>query len=298
MRQRVLITGDANTGKTAMLVQLALNNPDQPTFIFDTQDKVERVASIFGGVPDNVTVGFTPDAPSTLAFMNETVRPALQGKPSGYGIVGIDMAGELWVQVQEYMADIVAATSSGKKNSNGLGDPLADQRAAIIALGQDASAGGFDGFRGHWQTIRGWYNSVVKDLHFRLRPHLFVTTAGRVIRPTESGGRANPKADKEELQTVWSSFGLAPEGEKNLTFWADTCLGIDVSGSDKLKRFRLSILKDVTPPNDKGEVVPFTQTLDLDAGKHTPSAKPLIDYWKTYTDAVGYTAYKLGVSNG
>lgn len=288
MRQRVLINADANTGKTGMLVQIALNNPDQPCFIFDTQDKVARVASIFGGIPKNLTVGFTPDAASMLDFMNKKVRPVLKGQPSGYGIVMIDMAGEIWNELQEYMADILATVAGGDK-SQGLGDPLADQRAALILAGKDAASGGFDGFKGQWQTIRGWYNSVVKDLMFKMRPHVFVTTAGRAIRPTESKpGKANPKADKEDLQTVWANFGFAPEGEKNLTFWADTCLGISVEGTKLLKKHKLSVLKDVTPDG-----VPFMQTLDLDAGKHTPTDRPIIDYWKTYCDSVGYAPYLL-----
>lgn len=289
LRQRVLINADANTGKTAMLIQIAINNPDQPCFIFDTQDKVERVASIFGGVPKNLTVGFTPDAASMLAFMNNKVRPALTGQPAGYGIVMIDMVAEIWAEVQEYMADILATTSSKKKDSKGLGDPLSDQRAALILAGQDASAGGFDGFKGQWQTMRGWYNSVVKDLCFKMRPHLFITTAGRAIRETTSDkGKVNPKADREDLQTVWSSFGMAPEGEKSLTFWVDTCIGIDVSGTPMLKTYKLGVFKDVTPDEK-----PFMQQTDIVAGVHKLDDRPIIDYWKTYCDAVGYAPYRL-----
>lgn len=291
MRQRVLAAGDANVGKTAFLIQQAINNPDQPCFGFDTQDKFERVGALFGGLPKNLTVGFTPDAATALGFMNKKVRPVLQGQPSGYGIVLIDMYAEIWAGVQNYMADILAevqAKKNGQKVSKGLGDPLADQRAALILAGKDASAGGFDGFNGHWQTMRGWYNSVIKDLMHTLRPHVFVTAGTRPIRKTETNGKVNPKADKEDLQTVWSPFGLAPEGEKNLTFWVDTCLGLEVNGTDKLKQYKLNLLKDVTP-----EGQPFLVQTDVDAGTHTPAKRPIIDFWKTYTEIATYAPYKL-----
>lgn len=288
MRQRVLLAGDYGTGKTAWLIQQAIRNPDQPCFIFDTQDKVARVASLFGGVPRNLTVGFTPDAKSMNAFQRDIVKPVIENQPAGYGIVMIDMVDEVWAEMQEFMADLLAESSTG--DPNGIGSNLDQQRAALIKQGKDASTGGFDGFQGQWQNIRGWYNFVVRDNLLKMRPHVFITAPLRPLKEAANDkGKANPKKDKDDIIAVWSAFGAAPQSEKNLTGWMDTCLGVEVFDAGLTRQYKLSILKDVTP-----DASMFTQRLKIDAGKMVAGKdNEQLDFWKVYCDAVGYAPYLL-----
>jgi hypothetical protein len=288
IRQRVLLAGDYGTGKTAWLIQQAIRNPDQPCFIFDTQDKVRRVATLFGGVPKNLTVGFTPDARSMNAFMRDTVSPIIKDQPEGYGIVMIDMVEEIWTEMQEFMADLLAEGSTGSKD--GIGTNLDMQRAALIKQGKDASTGGFDGFQGQWQNIRGWYNFIVRDLLLKMRPHVFITASLRPLKEaTSDKGKTNPKKDKDDILAVWSALGAAPAGEKNLTGWMDTCLGMDVRDAGLTRQFELSILKDVTP-----DASMFVQQLKIPAGKMIAGKKnELLDFWKVYCDTVGYAPLEL-----
>lgn len=288
LQQRVLLAGDYGTGKTAWLIQQAIRNPDQPCFIFDTQNKVRRVATLFGGVPKNLTIGFTPDARSMNEFMRKTVKPVLEGQPEGYGIIMIDMVEELWTEFQEFLADMLAEQNTG--DTDGLGSALDQQRAALVKQGKDASTGGFDGFSGHWQTVRGWYNYIVRDALLKMRAHVFLTASLRPLKEAVSDkGKANPKKDKDDIIAVWSALGAAPAGEKNLTGWLDTCLGIEVLDAGLTRQYKLSILKDVTPDGSM-----FTQQLRLDAGKMVAGKEnKMLDFWKVYCDAVGYAPLEL-----
>jgi len=240
IKESVLVVGDTNTGKTSLLIQLALENPTQPFFVYDTQGKIKPAARMFGGIPQNMTVKHTPDLASMQEFANKMVYPILKGSPEGFGVVCIDNAGEVWTQSQEYLADLRA------DGGEGLGMNLNKQRESLIKQDKDAAAGGFDGYSGHWQTIKGWYNHIVRQAINTYAPHVIVTASGRDLRQlTSDRGKVNPKADAAELLAIWNDFGMAPDTEKNLTFWVNTAIGIE-RVLDKKPSFRMSVVKDMS----------------------------------------------------
>ena len=278
IKESVLLVGDTNVGKTSMFIQMALENPTQPFFIYDTQGKIKPAARMFGGVPSNITVAHTPDLATMQEFANSTVYPTLKGQPEGYGVVCIDMAGEVWTQAQEYLADLRAP------GEEGLGNNLNAQREALVKAGKDAAAGGFDGFQGHWQTIKGWYNHIVRQALFQYNSHVVITAGARDLRQLENQGRVNPKADQAEYLQVWNTFGSGPDSEKNLTFWVNTAMGIERT-PDIVPNFNLSILKDMsrTP-------VPFQLVLRKKMSKDDSG---YFNVWHEYVDVTpGVDTYK------
>lgn len=270
IKESILVVGDTNTGKTSMLIQLALENPTQPFFVYDTQGKVKPAARMFGGVPKNMTVAHTPDLGSMQEFANTVVYPALKGQPEGYGVVCIDNAGEVWVQAQEYMADLKAG------GGDGLGSNLNKQRENLLKAHKDAAAGGFQGFQGEWQAIRGWHDHIVRQAINKYNPHVIITTAGRDLRQlADDKGKPNPKADTAELLQIWNNFGMAPESEKHVTFMVNTAIGIERT-PDIVPNYQLSIVKDMsrTPK-------PFTPILRKSMKKNDDG---YFNVWHEYVD--------------
>ena len=286
MRETVALIGGPETGKTTFLVQLAVNNPNHPVYIFDTEDKVERVASFFGGIPDNVLVMRTPTFDEMQKAKREIVIPALRNAPRDFGIVMFDMVGNVWTEAQEKFA--------GLGHKEGLGANLPDQMAELRKQHKNAMTGGFEGFQGDWKTIRGWYNFVVRHTVTHMECHVFATAGNRPLRRDE-GGRS-PVVDHPQLVDVWNSFGSAPEGEKGLTFLMNTCLGVRAWGL--VRQYELTLAKDVSrvpmlPVELWAEdVKPHTQ-VELKRKSGKIQQVPIYDLWQQYCDLTDGTDTKL-----
>ena len=237
--ETILTVGTSNTGKTAMLVRVALANPNKPCWVFDNERKVARVADLYGGVPANMTVLESYDMQAMFDAMKDVVMPQAKAQPGG--IVMFDMIEKVWEQSQEHFASAVN------------GSTLAEQMLSLRKENQNALNGGFEGFQGDWKTMKGWHNYVVEGALYRLPVHVFATAgAAALIPPVDDHGKPNPRGDDPAIYAMFREIGFKPQGEKRNVFRFNTVLvaaAIDTviktkAGTTK-RKYLLGCVKDV-----------------------------------------------------
>ena len=236
MKETVLVIGGPESMKTGSLIQVAVDNPKMPCWIFDTELDVERTARFFGGMPPNLAVvkdkaGRTAtDIQGMMWGMREQVWPALVGKPEGYGAVLINMVRNIEDRAMEAIAEA--------KYPGGLPE------AIEAAVGKNDLSVNPDFTSGEWTNRNAMVNSiVVKALH-RTLAHVFITTASKRIVSIK-GEKAKFFETPERLTDIWGEYGAVPDGNKDLSFNVGTCIGLDASGL-VLRRLMVSMVKDRT----------------------------------------------------
>lgn len=193
MREKILIGGNTNTGKTVAIIHLAFHFPDRKVWAFDAEGDIELTLEEMGFKPPNLTVvNVKPDWNDFVAKYKEA-KTVLT--PDDW--MCFDMMGVFWDLAQNYFSKAVFGESPAEH---------------IIALRKDAKRvdfGGFDGLT-DWTVIKRMHNEDIFDDALRWSDfNVLATTTLNDFSPKEKV----PKTGVEGLMA--EEFGKKLEGEKH-----------------------------------------------------------------------------------
>ena len=196
MREKLLIGGNTNSGKTIAIIQLAIQFPERLVYVFDAEGDVRLTMEELGiDLPNLVIKEVTPDWDK---FVSEYKEAKTKLTPDDWCC--FDMMGVFWDLAQNSFSRSVFGESPSQH---------------IIALRKQAvsvSFGGFDGLT-DWTVIKRMHNEDIFDDALRWSPfNVMATTSLTDFSPKEK----IPKYGFEALMA--SEFGMKIEGEKHNKF--------------------------------------------------------------------------------
>jgi len=193
VREKILIAGGTNVGKSMALIHLAMLFPDRKVFIFDPEGEINNLLEEIGIAPPNLTVKqVTPD-------WGRLVSDYLEAKK----VLGeddwccFDMLGVFWDLAQNYFSKSVYGASPAEH---------------IIALRKEAKRTDFGGFDGltDWTVIKRLHNEDIFDDAVRWSPfNVMCATSLANFSPKTKV----PTTGVEGL--LAKEFGQKLEGEKH-----------------------------------------------------------------------------------
>lgn len=196
MREKILVAGDTNTGKTLALIQLAVSLPERKVVVFDAEGDVNLSLEELGlELPNLTVVEVKPDwVALTQAYQaaKEVLEP--------HDWICFDMLGVFWDLAQNVFSKSVFGTSPAQH---------------IIALRRDAKRADFGGFDGltDWTVIKRMHNEDIFDDALRWSDfNVLATTSLTDFSPKER----IPKTGVEGIMA--EEFGKKFEGEKHNKF--------------------------------------------------------------------------------
>ena len=203
MREKVLLSGEANTSKTLSLIALAILYPDRKVVILDPDDGVGKVLEELGvGELPNLTV--IPVRADWGKMLSDYESIKTQLTPNDW--LCMDMLGRFWDLSQNYYSSEVFGKNPAEH---------------IIQLKKQASQvnfGGFDGLQ-DWAVIKRLHNEQLMDDAVLYSPfNVMCTTSVKEFLPVEKV----PKTG--QLGIYASEFGIKPEGEKHNIYRFDSQL--------------------------------------------------------------------------
>uniref|UniRef100_A0A6M3LE68 Uncharacterized protein n=1 Tax=viral metagenome TaxID=1070528 RepID=A0A6M3LE68_9ZZZZ len=193
MREKILLGGDTNSGKTLAIIQLAISMPDRQVWAFDAEGDIELSVEELGIELPNLTVkNVKPDWSEFTANYQEA-KGVLE--PTDW--MCFDMMGVFWDLAQNSFSRSVFGESPAQH---------------IVALRQEsrkADFGGFDGLT-DWTVIKRMHNEDIFD--DAIRWSLFNVLATTSL--TDFSPKAKvPQHGVEGLMA--KEFGKKMEGEKH-----------------------------------------------------------------------------------
>lgn len=193
MREKILLGGDTNTGKTLAIVYLPLVYPDRKVWVFDAEGDVALTTEELGFKPPNlVVVNVKPNWSDFIAKYKEA-KSVLE--PEDW--MCFDMMGVFWDLAQNSFSREVFGESPSQH---------------IITLRREAKKADFGGFDGltDWTVIKRMHNEDVFDDALRWSDfNVLATTSLADFGPKEKV----PKMGVEGLMA--EEFGKKLEGEKH-----------------------------------------------------------------------------------
>lgn len=200
MREKILLSGEANTSKTLSLVYLAILYPDSKVVIFDPDDGVAKVIDELGVELPNLTVIPVSTDWKELMANYQMAKGVLTEKDW----LCFDMLGRFWDLAQQYYSIYVFGQS-----------PIEH----LMELKKQAGKVAFGGFEGltDWTIIKRLHNEqLMDDAVIRSPFNVMCTTSVRQFLPVE-------KVPKTGMLGIYAEeFGIKPEGEKHLMYRFDT----------------------------------------------------------------------------
>lgn len=280
MKERILIIGGPESGKTTALIQAAIATPELKWFAFDTEYSIERAAMFFGGLPENVEIvmgenGMPATTSESMSWgMKNTVYPYLIDNPGG---ILIDMVENIYDRAKERhaeskgysLADMQARTSAKGKGGN-------------ISINEDWQAG-------DWSLINKYFYEVLQVACVQLPSHVIATAAQKPLITNDGGklGNASYLAHDKKLIAIWEGYGSVPEGPRKLSHNFDTAFGLEATGLAK-KVYRLSCAKERArgmkqPKKYTGEKLEPSEV----RFEGTEDETPVINMWESHVAKVG-----------
>ena len=236
MKERILIIGGPESGKTTALVQLAIGTPELKWFAFDTEYAIERASLFFGGLPSNIEIvlgenGMPATTSAQMSYgMKHQVYPYLIDNPGG---VLIDMVENVYDRAKE-------------RHAESKGYSLADMQARTASKGRSGDVSiNEDWNAGDWSIISKYFYEVLQVAAVQLPSHLVATAAQKPLITNDGGklGGASYLAHDKKLVAIWEEYGSVPEGPRKLSHNFDTAFGLEATGLAK-KTYRLSCAKE------------------------------------------------------
>lgn len=233
MKETVLLIGSSESLKTGSLIQVAIDNPEMPCWVFDAENSVERTAIFFGGVPANLTVvrgekgQVATGIGDMLWGMKNTVFPALVGKPEGYGAVLINNL----TNIEERSAESVAEARF----------PDGGMAEAISTAGEkNERAVNPDFTPSDWKTMSARTNALLPI--YKLQCHMFIAAEAKKLISGIKGSIAYLNAP-EQLADVWGEVGVVPDANRHITFNTSTGVLLEASGLT-VRSLKVSLVRD------------------------------------------------------
>jgi len=197
MREKLLIAGDTNTGKTMTIIHLATVYPNSTVVAFDAEGDIdltleEMKASIGVTLPNLVVVNVKPD---WYEFVGKYKEFKVKLKPEDW--MCFDMMGVFWDLAQIYFARRVFGESPSEH---------------ILKLKEQAKRTDFAGFDGltEWSLIKRMHNEDVFDDAVRWSDfNVLATTSLTDFSPKEK----IPPTGYDYIMA--NEFGKKLEGEKH-----------------------------------------------------------------------------------
>ena len=277
MRETVLIIGGPESTKTGALVQVAVDNPELQCWAFDTELKIERIALFFGGltkIPNlHIVRGESGNIATDIGDMLWGMKnQVVTAKPD---VILIDMVRNITDRAREYIAEV--------KFPGGMPEAMSK------VVGSKTGAQNPDFTAGEWNNASAMYNAIVGRALFRMDCHVFLSSASKaIIDPSVRLGSAEYLRTPENLRNVWAEYGAQPDGDKDLSFQVNTCIGLDMTGL-AIRTLRMSLLKDVTRRAEESTPKFLREPVKPDflrnAGK--PNEVSVFNIWKSL-NARGY----------
>lgn len=196
MREKILIGGDTNTGKTMAIIHLAIAYPDSKVVAFDAEGDIDLTLEEMGVTPPNlVVVNVKPD---WYQFVD--IYRSWKAQLTASDWMCFDMMGVFWDLVQMYYSKRV------------YGDSPAEH---ILKLKEQAKRTDFSGFDGltEWPLIKRMHNEDVFDDAVRWSDFNVLATTSLVdFSPKEK------MAKKGYDYIMANEFAKKLEGEKHNKF--------------------------------------------------------------------------------
>lgn len=196
MREKLLVAGETNSGKTLTIVQLAVTFPDKRIIAFDAEGDINLTLEDMGlELPNLTVIEARPDWDALVASYN-TAKASL--RPEDW--LCFDMLGVFWDLAQNSFSKAVFGESPSQH---------------IIALRREAKRADFGGFDGltDWTVIKRMHNEDIFDDALRWSNfNVLATTSLTDFSPKEKV----PTLGVEGL--LASEFGKKLEGEKHNKF--------------------------------------------------------------------------------
>lgn len=202
MREKILIGGDTNSGKTLAIIRLAVSYPERKVWAFDAEGDINLTLKDIGLrdeeqdlVPNLTVVEARPDW-AELESKYKEAKEALA--PDDW--MTFDMMGVFWDLAQNYFSRSVFGESPAEH---------------IVALRRDAKRADFGGFDGltDWTVIKRMHNEDIFDDVTKWSPfNVLATTSLTDFSPKERV----PQTGVRGLMA--KEFGRRLEGEKHNEF--------------------------------------------------------------------------------
>lgn len=204
MREKILVGGGTNTGKTLAVINLALYLPNRKVFAFDAEGDLELTLEdmgLSGELPNLTVYNVKPD---WLAFKEAYEEAKKSLEPDDW--MCFDMMGVFWDLAQNSFSRMVFGESPAEH---------------ILALRKDAKRADFGGFDGltDWTVIKRMHNEDIFDDALRWSDfNVLGTTSLTDFSPKERV----PKTGFDGIMV--QEFGKKLEGEKHNKFRYRTIL--------------------------------------------------------------------------
>jgi len=196
MREKILLGGGTNSGKTLAIIQLAILFPNNWVYVFDAEGDIELTCEERGlELPNLIVKNVVPDWDKLRAEYQEAKKLLTSDDWCCF-----DMMGVFWDMAQNSFSRAVFGESPSQH---------------IIALRREAGKADFGGFDGmtDWTVIKRMHNEDIFDDALRWSPfNVLATTSLTDFSPKERV----PKAGMEGLMA--KEFGQKLEGEKHNRF--------------------------------------------------------------------------------
>jgi len=196
MREKLLIGGDTNTGKTVAIVHLAIAYPENKVVAFDAEGDIELTLEELKYSPPNLTV--VNVKPDWGEFVSKYKEAKAVLAPTDW--MCFDMMGVFWDLAQNYFSKTVFGESPSEH---------------ILKLRSEAKRSDFGGFDGltDWTVIKRMHNEDIFDDALRWSDfNVLATTSLTNFSPKERV----PSTGVEGLMAT--EFGKKLEGEKHNKF--------------------------------------------------------------------------------
>jgi len=193
MREKILVGGTTNVGKTMTIIQLATTFPDRQVHVFDAEGDVELTLEDMGLELPNLTVKRVMPDWDKLRADYQASKTILT--PNDWCC--FDMVGVFWDLAQSSFSQMVFGESPSQH---------------IIKLRREAGKADFGGFDGltDWTVIKRMHNEDIFDDAVRWSEfNVLATTSLTDFSPKEKV----PKTGVEGLMAT--EFGQKLEGEKH-----------------------------------------------------------------------------------
>lgn len=279
MKERILIIGGPESGKTSALIQAAIATPQLKWFAFDTEYAVERAALFFGGLPENLEIvkgenGMPATTSEAMSWgMKHTVAPYLTENPGG---VMIDMVENVYDRAKE-------------RHAESKGYSLAQMQARTAAKGKNDDVSiNEDWNAGDWSLINKYFYEVLQVACVQLPSHVIATAAQKPLIVNQGNlGGASFLAHDKKLVAIWEDYGSVPEGPRKLSHNFDTAFGLEATGLAK-KTYRLSCAKERArgmkhPKKYTGEKLEPSEV----RFEGTEDETPVYNIWESHVAKVG-----------
>jgi hypothetical protein len=222
MREKILLGGDTNTGKTMNIIQLAVLFPDKQVWAFDAEGDIMLTLEEMGLELPNLTVkNVKPDWSEFTTNYKEAKRVLT---PNDW--MCFDMMGVFWDLAQNSFSRSV------------FGESPSEHIVKLRSEAKKAEFGGFDGLT-DWTVIKRMHNEDIFDDAIRWSDFNVMATTSL----TDFAAREKlPTTGVEGLMA--NEFGKKLEGEKHNKFRFRTIAVIYRRNRDNKFLFKLVKMKN------------------------------------------------------